>query len=184
MSSRSNYTIGGPVMDRLIIVTAAGGALLLAGCGSGSHPAAAAKAAHSGASSSSGNCQSYYDAWESAGSTHQKKFAAALNNVESVDNQFNNDVSAGNNPTADANTLAGDVGALEGAIGLITTTCRRRASPAWPVITRPRCRPTAITLHTKSLQSAKRTRATPRRRRRTLPPLPPCRGQATPRCKQ
>jgi hypothetical protein len=48
-----------------------------------------------------------------------KKFAAALDNVESADNQFNNDVSAGNNPTADANTLAGDVGALEGAIALI-----------------------------------------------------------------
>ena len=106
-------------MNRLIIFTAAGGALLLAGCSSSSHPGAAAKVAHSGASSSSGNCQSQYDAWESAGISHQKKFAAALNNVESADNQFNNDVSAGNNPTADVNTLAGDVGALEGTIGLI-----------------------------------------------------------------
>jgi Protein of unknown function (DUF2510) len=102
------------------IVLIAGGTLIvliaaLVAVGmAGSHHQKAASASLSGASPGSPDCQSQDAAWAPGGERNQQAFSAALKKVESDDSQLSSDIQAGS--TVGTTTLAGDLGALLGAV--------------------------------------------------------------------
>ena len=110
-----------PRRQRRIVLIAGGtlvvliAALVAVGM-AGGHNQKAASASLSRTSSGSPDCQSLAAAWAPGGEKHQQAFSTALGKVESDDNELTSDIQAGNNLTTDTNTLAGDLGSLEGAV--------------------------------------------------------------------
>lgn len=98
------------------------GALTIAACGSSSAPKTThvtAVAASSAPASSHPDCHAQLSAWAPAGAKHQQSLGTALGNTQSALNQLASDMQAGNSVSADGNTLAGDLGSLEGAVFVI-----------------------------------------------------------------